>query len=441
MKKKIMISVFFLYAMGMGVSLIACTKKSASSSTTPPIVDTGLVNTNHLDNLYTPVTFADGTIAAGVYIYSNYPGYINVEATGEGFTCVDDVSRAALVYLRSSKFSSDTSVQSKVYNLITFILEMQSPNGYFYNFLFANNLINTSGATSVNNPNWWSWRALQTLTEAAQILQNKNVQLYNKVQQAINKLIAQIKIDLVNLPETTTIINGITIPQWLPAGSGTDQSSTLILGLINYCTTTNDAVISTYIKELADGIVLMQQGDTTHFPYRAFLSWENTWHAYGNLQAYALMQVGSFLNTPQYITNATAEVDNFYPWLLQNGFQVSFSIDSNAGAIQILSDTNYAQIAYGIEPMVFAAAEAFNRTGQQKYADMAGHLAAWFLGANAASVNMYSLTTGICYDGISSPGSVNLNSGAESTIEALLTLEIVEKYPAIKTAMNKYKKN
>ncbi|HSZ85202.1 MAG TPA: hypothetical protein VK787_04180, partial [Puia sp.] len=232
-----------------------------------------------------------------------------------------------------------------------------------------------------------------------------------------------------------------TIPQWLPAGSGTDQSSTLILALINYCTTTTDAAISTYIKKLADGIVLMQKGDTTHFPYNAFLSWENTWHAYGNLQAYALMQAGSFLNTPQYVTDAMAEVDDFYPWLLQNGFQVSFSIDSSAGAIQILSDTNYAQIAYGIEPMVFAAAQAYKTTGQQKYADVAGHLAAWFLGANAASVNMYSTTTGICYDGISSPSAVNLNSGAESTIEALLTLEIVENNPAIKTAMNKYKKN
>src|SRR5580704_7734460 len=178
MKKKIMISALILYAMGMGASLIACTKKTVGSSTTPPVVDTGLVNTNHLDNLYTPVTFADGTIAAGVYIYSNYPGYINVEATGEGFTCVDDVSRAALVYLRSSKFSSDTSVQSKVYNLITFILEMQSPNGYFYNFLFANNLINTSGATSINNPNWWSWRALQALTEAGPVIKNNNASLY-----------------------------------------------------------------------------------------------------------------------------------------------------------------------------------------------------------------------------------------------------------------------
>jgi hypothetical protein len=54
---------------------------------------------------------------------------------------------------------------------------------------------------------------------------------------------------------------------------------------------------------------------------------------------------------------------------------------------------------------------------------MAGHLAAWFLGANEGSVYMYDQLTGICYDGLSSGGKANLNSGAESTIEALLTME------------------
>jgi hypothetical protein len=194
-----------------------------------------------------------------------------------------------------------------------------------------------------------------------------------------------------------------------------------------------------YVRSLADGIVLMGQADTTSFPYGAFLSWENTWHAYGNVQAYALMMAGKFLNNPSYNRAAMVEVDNFYPWLLQNGYLCSFSISSSAGLIQILSDTAYAQIAYGIEPMVFAAAEAYAETGQSKYADMAGHLAAWFLGANPANTNMYSKSTGICFDGISSPASVNFNSGGESTIEALLTLERVEVYPAILTALDKYK--
>ena len=437
MTKKIIAGIFCFYA--LGASLIACTKKAASASTIPPVVDTGLVNTTHLDYLYTPVVFADGIQAAGVYIYSNYPNYVNVDASGEGFACVDDVSRSVLVYTRSGKFLSDTATESKLYNLIQFLIEMQSSNGYFYNFVFTNGSINTTGSTSINTANWWSWRALQALTEAAPLIKNKNASLYGKMTTVINNLVARIKTDLVNLPQTTTVMNGFNIPTWLPSGSATDQSSILILGLINYCTTTNDAVITAYIKKLADGIVLMQQGDTTHFPYNAFLSWQNTWHAYGNVQAYALMQAGIFLNTPQYNTAAIAEVDNYYPWLLQNGYQSSFSINNSGGVNQILSEASYAQIAYGIEPMVFAAAEAYKETGQSKYADLAGHLAAWFFGANAASANMYSASTGICFDGISSPTSVNYNSGAESTIEALLTLQIVENYPAIKTALNKYK--
>ena len=48
--------------------------------------------------------------------------------------------------------------------------------------------------------------------------------------------------------------------------------------------------------------------------------------------------------------------------------------------------------------------------------------------------------TGICFDGLSASGNANLNSGAESTIEALLTMEKVETDPAIKAALIKYKK-
>ncbi len=53
---------------------------------------------------------------------------------------------------------------------------------------------------------------------------------------------------------------------------------------------------------------------------------------------------------------------------------------------------------------------------------------------------MYDITTGRCYDGIIGKDSINYNSGAESTIEALLTLQMVEKVPAIKKAFNNYKK-
>ena len=198
--------------------------------------------------------------------------------------------------------------------------------------------------------------------------------------------------------------------------------------------------MNAYVKKLADGIALMQQGDATHFPYSTILSWENTWHAYGSDQAYALMKAGAFLNDAGYTAKGMASVDNFFSWLLQNGMKSSFAVAGNGSVISLTSEKSYEQIAYGIRPMVSAAVEAYRLTNQPKYADIAGHLAAWFLGANDANRIMYSVSTGRCFDGIQSSSSVNTNSGAESTIEALLTMEMAEGYPAVKTALNKYKK-
>lgn len=420
-----------------------CRKKSSPSPSPTPVVnttDSSLVNLAHLNHLYVPVTFPDGTNAAGIYIYSNAPDYTLVEATGEGFTCIDDVARAVQVYIRDSKFSTDTSIQNKAVNLIRFIIAMQSPNGYFYNFLQSNGQINTAGQTSVNNANWWSWRALQALTEAASAINNINPTLATAANTAVVKLISAIKTNQSNLPQTTEVVNGITIPQWLPAGSGTDQAATLLLGLLPYCSSTNDTAMNLYVKKLADGIALMQVGDSSHFPYSCILSWQNTWHAYGADQAYALLKAGLFLHDSSYTSKALAQINNFYSWLLTSGMQSSFVVSATDSTIQLTSEATYDQIAYGIRPLVFAAVEAFVQTKDAKYADIAGHLAAWFLGNNAAAKPMYSAATGICYDGLSSGGNINTNSGAESTIEALLTMERVEMYPDVLAALNKYKK-
>lgn len=429
--------IFFLFFVCIVHTLTGCRGSSVKEG---KIIDPFLVNTKHLDHLYTPITFSSGVNTAGIYIYSEAPDYHLVADNDEGFTCVDDVSRAALVYLRSKDFETDTAKQTKAVNLIRFILEMQSANGYFYNFLFPKNTINTTGRTSVNEANWWSWRALQTLTEATPLLQKINKELTNKIEVAVKRLIQKIKSDLVNISVKTKVVKGVTVPLWLPYESATDQSAIIILGLIQYCKLNNDTIIINYIKKMADGIVMMQQGDSSHFPYSCFLSWENVWHAYGNMQAHALFEAATLLKDTIYSHKALDEVNNFYPWLLKNGFRSSFSIYKITDNIEAIDDKEYAQIAYGISPMVFAAADAYHLTGNQNYADMAGQVASWLFGNNNARVKMYDASTGRCYDGIVARDSVNYNSGAESTIEALLTLEIVEKYPAIRSALDKYKK-
>jgi hypothetical protein len=421
------------------ISCMAATCKKQSNNTPVQPVDSSLVNLRHLDYLYTPFQLA-GANVAGIYIYSEAPDYHMVADADEGFTCVDDVARALQVYCRSKNFDTDTAIQNKASNLARFIVGMQSANGYFYNFVFPNLTINTSGSTSVNIPNWWSWRALYALSETAPKIKTKDASLAGTMELSIEKLVTRIKADLVNIPKDPEIVNGIIIPKWLPAGSGTDQAAIMILGLIPYALANNDAVIRNYIQKLADGIAMMQQGDALHFPYSCILSWANTWHAYGGDQAYALMKAGQYLGNTSYSSKGMAEVDNFYPWLLKNGMKSSFVVESNGTEIRLSSEKTYEQIAYGIRPMVTAATEAYRVTKDDKYADLAGRLAAWFFGANDAQATMYSTTTGRGFDGIQSSSSINRNSGAESTIEALMAMQHVEAFPSIKTALLKYKK-
>lgn len=429
----------FIFCVCIILFLPACQNKKEDKHLKVP-ADSSLVNTKHLDHLYTPITFSDGVKTAGIYIYSEAPDYNLVADSDEGFTCVDDVSRAALVYLRSKNFSTDTSIQNKVFSLIRFILEMQSENGYFYNFLLPDNSINKAGKTSINSANWWSWRALQTLTEAEVLIKKINVSLSGQINSSINKLIIKIKSDVPTLPLITKKVKGITVPQWLPGGSAADQASIIIISLINYCSYHHDHELKNFIRNLADGISIMQEGSETKFPYSSFLSWENVWHAYGCDQAYALMKAGVFLKDSKYINKALAEVDNFYPWLLKNGMKSSFALIKKDSEFVSIDEKEFPQIAYGIRPMIFAAAEAFDVTGQQKYADISGHLAAWFFGANDANEMMYDKTTGRCFDGIIAKDKVNKNSGAESTIECLLALQKIENNPAIISALNKYKR-
>ncbi|MDP9202914.1 MAG: sugar ABC transporter substrate-binding protein, partial [Gemmatimonadota bacterium] len=70
-------------------------------------------------------------------------------------------------------------------------------------------------------------------------------------------------------------------------------------------------------------------------------------------------------------------------------------------------------------------------TGERRYAVFAGLAASWFLGANSAGVSVYDEKSGRTFDGIDGPSSaqVNRNSGAESTIEALLALQAVTGNP------------
>lgn len=401
---------------------------------------TRLVNTAHLDHLYQVVQL-NGVAVGLINIYSEYPDYTWVADDDEGAACVDDVARAVLFLLHEPDLKVNAGKQDKLHKLTEFVLQMQANTpdaggGYFYNFIFGNRVINKTGSTSINQPNWWSWRALWCLTEVYPYYKTADPAFALRLQTATQRLVANIIRDFGSKPQAYNKVAGLNIPTWLPYGSGSDQAAIMILGLLNYYQQTSDPQVLNVMTKLGDGIVQMQRGGARQVPYGAILSFENNWHAYGSDQSYALLRAGKALNRPGWLAAAKLEVDEFYPYLLKEGFLESFTVGQKGANLSFVKKSRFSQIAYGVRPMVWAALELYDQTQNVKYVNLAGQLAGWFLGNNPAKAIMYNKTTGLAFDGIRSNSTINKNSGAESTIESLLAFQRLEQYPVAVTQAN-----
>ncbi|MDD7886337.1 hypothetical protein [Flavivirga sp. 57AJ16] len=386
----------------------------------------GAINFSHFNHLYNEINF-NGKKVGIIHIYSEYPNYAYAIEPNEGFTCVDDVSRAMVMLTKYLELYGDDDIaREKLKNLTEFVLQMQNENGYFNNFIWNDLTVNTTYRTSTATLDWWSFRALWAIESAYPFLKSDE-DMANRIAMASERLIANIKRDLPTSYLTTEVINTIELPTWLPGKSASDQSAILILGLLNNYIRTGDNDSKTLIDHLAQGIILMQKGAANKYPYGAFLSAENLWHAWGNNQAYALLRAGQTFDNQDYIDSALMEIENFYPWLLQNGLAEAFwihKVDTNFIEVE---KNKYPQIAYGIRPMLWATAEAYRYSNDDKYLVIAKELELWMSGKNDANKAMYNPSTGVCFDGITGLNEVNKNSGAESTLEMLLMLLEIEK--------------
>lgn len=386
-----------------------------------------LINLNHLKHLYAEVTLENGKEVGVIHIYSEYPDYTYTIEPNEGFSCVDDVARALVFLSAYTKNCDDPEIEIMIDNLTRFILSMQAENGYFYNFLWGDMSINKTYKTSVAEPNWWSWRALWALSE---IYPKLSGNLAERTKSATEQIIETVKNEYLKLPKDTILLEGITLPNWFPCGTAYDQSAILMIGMESYYhNIQKDTALIDLIEKFAEGLLLTQKGDCNNFPYGAYLSWNNLWHAYGNMQAYAMLRAGKLLGRDDFIESALNEINYFYTYLLNAGYLHHIYIKETEGKIYETEKRMYPQIAYGIRPMVYACLEAYNVTEKKKYVDMAQQLASWLAGNNPAAQQMYDPKTGRCFDGIGSEKEVNKNSGAESTIEALLILQAIKNHP------------
>ena len=390
-----------------------------------PLVSSGqrLFNDAHLKHLFQEVDVKGDTLGA-VWIYCEAPEYKWVGDDDEGFACVDDVARALIVYCREYRRSPTQDLAGRIEKLSNFIIYMAAGNGAWYNFMWPGGKINSEHINSKATSNFWTWRAYWALSE----LQLSNLPLTDEKRKIIDGLCikTEVLIDSI-LADQVGEINVFDIKlSKLYDKPGADQISVILLALCNRYEISKRPALLQKIKIIADNLALYVLGNEETPPFGAILCWNYYWHAWGASQYYALLNAYKQTRYPLYLEKALEGLDYFYPWLQKNNYPAEMKLTKLDSKYVWTSIDFYPQIAYGFSPMILAATEAAALSGDKKYALLAFDIAMWYFGKNKPNKKMYNPETGICFDGVVDSWQINLNSGAESTIEALLSMQALE---------------
>jgi hypothetical protein len=146
------------------------------------------------------------------------------------------------------------------------------------------------------------------------------------------------------------------------------------------------------------------------------------WHAWTSQMSGALARASVALGDSDLLQPAITESARFAPTLLTAGGP------DNAW---YPSPTERVQLAYGADSRLQNLLATSEAAGLPGLADLAGLQAAWYFGLNPAATPMYDPATGVTYDGIQPDGSINRNSGAESTIHGLLSMLALDAHPSV----------
>ncbi|GBE30511.1 hypothetical protein BMS3Bbin04_01546 [bacterium BMS3Bbin04] len=370
------------------------------------------INFAHLEHL-TESTVVNGHPCDIVHIYANAPSYEWTGDDDEGIACVDDAARAARLYLREYEATGDTVYAERAIRLLEFVFAMQTDTGEFANFIWPNKTINDTGRTSIPSMDWWTARASHCLALAQRILSEYRPDISQRADSALALPIA----NLANL-----YLNQNTS---LPDNASPDKISVYTLALLERRKIQSSVVEDALIERFAEHILEHAFAGSSDFPYRVHLSWRNVWHSWGMLQVEALVSAGQALNRPEWISSARTECEGFQRFVFANEGPIELKIE--------FDDTTevrwYSQIAYGSASLAACQRAMYQVSGDTSFALGAGLAVGWLFGLNPSGEMIYDSETGRCFDGINSPESLNMNSGAESTIEALLALQELRGLP------------
>jgi hypothetical protein len=351
---------------------------------------------------------------------------------GQGSYDADDISRAAVAYIRHWTANRDRHSRNEAYQLLrglTYLQTVSGPNaGNVVLWMQPDGTLNPSPAPkdspdpSDSSDSYWLARTIWALGEGYAAFRAIDPAFAQFLQQRLELAIAAVDREVLTRYGEYQIVDGVRTPAWLIV-DGADASAEAILGLSAYVRAGGSVAARDALAQLADGIAAMGHGDAETWPYGAILPWAlsiSDWHAWAAQMPTALAEAAATLRAPRLLRPAIADTAVFTPRLLT-------ATGPDNGGLPTPGDGT--QIAYGADARVQALLAVSSAAHSAGLRALAGFAAGWFFGQNPAGVAMYDPATGVTHDGVSPDGTVNLNSGAESTIHGLLTMQALDANP------------
>jgi len=387
-------------------------------------------------------TYAE-PVEPGSEVYRRIGGgdyHPETDTYNQGAFNTDDLTRAAVVYIRHWRQFGDDHSRDAAYGLLRAVTYMQTVsndarNGNFVLWMQPNGELNRSAIPEENphpsdsGPSYWLARGIWALGEGYEAFRAADpafaVFLRKRLDLALDALDRQVLVRYgLYRP-----LDGAQVPAWLIVDGG-DASSEAVYGLSAYLRAQpRDARARRDLEQLADALAQMRlSADSSTWPFGAILPWagsRSVWHAWGDQMAGALATAGSVLGEQRFVTTAISEVASFTPHLLAQG-----------GADQgwLPAPAERAQIAYGADATLQNLLRTGEASGLDGFRQLAAIQAAWYFGNNRSGVQMYDPATGRTFDGLEADGRVNRNSGAESTIHGLLSMMALDARPDVSAA-------
>src|SRR5215475_8278747 len=194
----------------------------------------------------------------------------------QGAFNADDISRAAVVYVRHWQATASATSRTAAYQLLRGLTYLQTTSGSN-----AGNVVLWMQPDGTLNPrptpkddpdpsdsadSYWLARTIWALGEGYEAFAGSDPDFAGFLAERLMLALSAVDRDVLGRYGEWLDIDGVRAPAWLIA-SGADATGEALLGLASYVAASDDQRARDTLTKLADGVASMRAGDPRTWPY------------------------------------------------------------------------------------------------------------------------------------------------------------------------------